>query len=243
VGDARRPLHVHGDEDLHGGEPTSPTSGAPHPARPWPPPGARATMRSSPPEVPVCPTPPKSWPRSPSARPARRTATSSRRSPSRRSGSVSRRPAGSGCTARGRRARAGPLRGGGDGARPHPGGHGGLRDRRGRGPRPGRGRRAPAVELPRLLATVRSEIVVLVRSGGRIVGQLDLDSDRVGAFSRDDHSFLSMIAARSGACSTSAPRSRRPRRRRSALAQPPVARRSAVPILQPTNASTALPIT
>lgn len=46
--------------------------------------------------------------------------------------------------------------------------------------------------------TVRSEIVVLVRSGGRIVGQLDLDSDRVGAFSRDDHAFLSMIAGALG---------------------------------------------
>jgi GAF domain-containing protein len=46
--------------------------------------------------------------------------------------------------------------------------------------------------------TVRSEIVVLVRSGGRIVGQLDLDSDQVGAFHRDDHAFLSMIAGALG---------------------------------------------
>jgi len=47
-------------------------------------------------------------------------------------------------------------------------------------------------------ASVRSEIVVLVRSGGRIVGQLDLDSDHVAAFSRDDHAFLSMIAGALG---------------------------------------------
>jgi L-methionine (R)-S-oxide reductase len=43
-------------------------------------------------------------------------------------------------------------------------------------------------------ATVRSEIVVLVRAGGRIVGQLDLDSEKVDAFSADDHCVLKAIA-------------------------------------------------
>jgi L-methionine (R)-S-oxide reductase len=46
--------------------------------------------------------------------------------------------------------------------------------------------------------SVRSEIVVLVRRGGRVVGQLDLDSEQVGAFSRDDHAFLTMIAGALG---------------------------------------------
>jgi GAF domain-containing protein len=40
----------------------------------------------------------------------------------------------------------------------------------------------------------RSEIVVLIRSNGKIVGQIDLDSDKLGAFSIDDHSFLKMVA-------------------------------------------------
>lgn len=50
----------------------------------------------------------------------------------------------------------------------------------------------------------RSEIVVLIRSGGRVVGQLDLDSDRVAAFGPDDHAFLTAIADALGA-SLSAP--------------------------------------
>jgi L-methionine (R)-S-oxide reductase len=48
-------------------------------------------------------------------------------------------------------------------------------------------------------ATVRSEIVVLVRSGRRVLGQLDLDSDRVGAFGEDDHRYLRMVAHALGA--------------------------------------------
>jgi L-methionine (R)-S-oxide reductase len=44
----------------------------------------------------------------------------------------------------------------------------------------------------------RSEIVVLVRSHGKIVGQIDLDSDQVDAFSRDDHSFLTLVAGALG---------------------------------------------
>jgi hypothetical protein len=50
--------------------------------------------------------------------------------------------------------------------------------------------------------TVRSEIVVLVREGGRpdgrVVGQIDLDSERPAAFSEDDHSFLRAVAAALG---------------------------------------------
>jgi GAF domain-containing protein len=44
-------------------------------------------------------------------------------------------------------------------------------------------------------ASTRSEIVVLIRAGGRVVGQFDLDSDRPGAFGEDDRCFLSMVAA------------------------------------------------
>ena len=47
-------------------------------------------------------------------------------------------------------------------------------------------------------ATTRSEIVVLIRAGGRVVGQIDLDSDRVAAFSAEDHRFLKMVAGALG---------------------------------------------
>lgn len=47
-------------------------------------------------------------------------------------------------------------------------------------------------------ATTRSEIVVLLRSAGRVVGQLDLDSDRVNAFSEDDHAFLKLVGGALG---------------------------------------------
>ena len=47
-------------------------------------------------------------------------------------------------------------------------------------------------------ARTRSEIVVLIRSGGRVVGQLDLDSDAVGAFSPADHAFLTTVATALG---------------------------------------------
>jgi GAF domain-containing protein len=46
--------------------------------------------------------------------------------------------------------------------------------------------------------TVRSEIVVLIRSAGRVVGQIDLDSDRLAGFSADDHSFLRAVASALG---------------------------------------------
>jgi L-methionine (R)-S-oxide reductase len=47
-------------------------------------------------------------------------------------------------------------------------------------------------------AATRSEIVVLIRSGGRVLGQIDIDSDRVNAFSTDDHGFLRMVAGAIG---------------------------------------------
>lgn len=46
--------------------------------------------------------------------------------------------------------------------------------------------------------TVRSEIVVLIRQSGRVIGQIDVDSDRVAAFSTTDHAFLKMVAGALG---------------------------------------------
>jgi GAF domain-containing protein len=43
-------------------------------------------------------------------------------------------------------------------------------------------------------ARVRSEIVVLIRSAGRVIGQLDLDSEQVGGFTADDHCVLKAVA-------------------------------------------------
>ncbi|HEX5736437.1 MAG TPA: GAF domain-containing protein [Blastocatellia bacterium] len=40
----------------------------------------------------------------------------------------------------------------------------------------------------------RSEIVVLIRSGDRIFGQIDIDSDRVNAFTQEDESLLRRVA-------------------------------------------------
>jgi GAF domain-containing protein len=40
----------------------------------------------------------------------------------------------------------------------------------------------------------RSEIVVLIRHEGEIVGQFDIDSDTVGAFSSEDEALLEQIA-------------------------------------------------
>ncbi len=40
----------------------------------------------------------------------------------------------------------------------------------------------------------RSEIVVLIRDGGRIVGQFDIDSDTVGAFTAEDERLLDELA-------------------------------------------------
>ena len=40
----------------------------------------------------------------------------------------------------------------------------------------------------------RSEIVVLIRHGGEIVGQFDIDSDTVGAFTTEDEALLEEIS-------------------------------------------------
>jgi GAF domain-containing protein len=40
----------------------------------------------------------------------------------------------------------------------------------------------------------RSELVVLIREGGKIVGQFDIDSDTVGAFSAEDERLLDELA-------------------------------------------------
>ncbi len=40
----------------------------------------------------------------------------------------------------------------------------------------------------------RSEIVVLIRDGGKIVGQFDIDSDTVGAFTHEDERLLDELA-------------------------------------------------
>lgn len=42
--------------------------------------------------------------------------------------------------------------------------------------------------------STRSELVVLIRHGGRIVGQFDIDSDQVGAFAAEDEAFLDKLA-------------------------------------------------
>ena len=44
----------------------------------------------------------------------------------------------------------------------------------------------------------RSEIVVLIRDGGEIVGQFDVDSDDVGAFGPDDEALLERLAGLAG---------------------------------------------
>ena len=40
----------------------------------------------------------------------------------------------------------------------------------------------------------RAEIVVLIRRGDRIFGQIDIDSDRVNAFTEEDESLLTKVA-------------------------------------------------
>lgn len=41
---------------------------------------------------------------------------------------------------------------------------------------------------------VRSELVVLIRSHGRVIGQIDVDANAVDAFSRDDYCVLRTVA-------------------------------------------------
>jgi GAF domain-containing protein len=50
---------------------------------------------------------------------------------------------------------------------------------------------------PRYLAcfpSTRSEIVVPIARDGRVVGEIDIDSDRPAAFGEDDRSFLERVA-------------------------------------------------
>jgi GAF domain-containing protein len=42
--------------------------------------------------------------------------------------------------------------------------------------------------------STRSEIVVPIAYEGRVVGEIDIDSDAVGAFGRDDRTFLERVA-------------------------------------------------
>jgi L-methionine (R)-S-oxide reductase len=51
---------------------------------------------------------------------------------------------------------------------------------------------------PRYLAcfpSTRSEIVVPIAHEGRVVGEIDIDSDRPAAFGQADHEFLERVAA------------------------------------------------
>ncbi|MFM9872356.1 MAG: GAF domain-containing protein [Fimbriimonadaceae bacterium] len=43
-------------------------------------------------------------------------------------------------------------------------------------------------------AFTRSEIVVLIRSGGDVLGQIDIDGHQVGAFDAEDEKFLEELA-------------------------------------------------
>lgn len=45
-------------------------------------------------------------------------------------------------------------------------------------------------------ASVRSEIVVLIWEGDRLLGQIDADCDAVGAFAPADEEFLTQVASR-----------------------------------------------
>jgi hypothetical protein len=45
----------------------------------------------------------------------------------------------------------------------------------------------------------RSEIVVLIRDGGEVVGQFDVDSDDVGAFGPADEALLEQLGGLAGA--------------------------------------------
>ena len=42
----------------------------------------------------------------------------------------------------------------------------------------------------------RSELVVLIRDAGKIVGEFDIDSDTVGAFAEEDEALLEEVGAR-----------------------------------------------
>ncbi len=55
--------------------------------------------------------------------------------------------------------------------------------------------RASSEYLACFLST-RSEIVVPIRSGTAVVGEVDIDSDRLAAFDASDRSFLEQVASR-----------------------------------------------
>lgn len=56
-------------------------------------------------------------------------------------------------------------------------------------------------------AAVRSEIVVLIRSKGQVVGQIDMDSEQVGGFTGDDACVLRAVAGSFGGLLASLPAS------------------------------------
>jgi GAF domain-containing protein len=63
-------------------------------------------------------------------------------------------------------------------------------------------------ERPNYLACspkVRSEIVVLIRARGLVVGQIDMDSEKVGGFSGDDACVLKAVADSFGGLIASLP--------------------------------------
>jgi len=58
---------------------------------------------------------------------------------------------------------------------------------------------ADVKEVPEYLACfleTRSEIVVPIREGGSVVGEIDIDGNEVGAFDRSDGAFLEAVAAK-----------------------------------------------
>jgi L-methionine (R)-S-oxide reductase len=74
-------------------------------------------------------------------------------------------------------------------------GEGRVRDRGGRGEgQPERPRRLEGQELPGLLPHVESELVVLIRAGDEIYGQIDIDSDEKNAFSAEIEAEVQAIA-------------------------------------------------
>lgn len=75
-------------------------------------------------------------------------------------------------------------------------------------------RRVPDVRtLSNYLAcspAVRSELVVLIRSQGRVVGEIDLDAEEVAAFDEDDHCVVRAVADGFGALIEPSSTSERP---------------------------------
>ena len=83
----------------------------------------------------------------------------------------------------------------GDRARADPDRAGDLRRRRGQRRHRGRRRRQRGRALPRLFSSTRSEIVVPIAYEGRVVGEIDIDSDVPAAFGPEaDRAFLERVA-------------------------------------------------